>query len=117
VLGVYHGLRRKHLQSYLDEFVFRFNRRYSPKTAFRSLLSIAAKIGPITYNMLTKPDTQGFGSFIVVKWNPNQLNYPLFLPELIYLPRGRDDSTQASQRSRPRFSFCRHLLTCVLPLQ
>jgi hypothetical protein len=26
-LGVYHGLRRKHLQSYLDEFVFRFNRR------------------------------------------------------------------------------------------
>jgi transposase-like protein len=26
-LGVYHGLRRKHLQTYLDEFVFRFNRR------------------------------------------------------------------------------------------
>ena len=26
-LGVYHGLRRKHLQSYIDEFVFRFNRR------------------------------------------------------------------------------------------
>ena len=25
--GVYHGLRGKHLQSYLDEFVFRFNRR------------------------------------------------------------------------------------------
>ena len=25
--GVYHGLRRKHLQTYLDEFVFRFNRR------------------------------------------------------------------------------------------
>jgi hypothetical protein len=22
-LGVYHGLRRKHLQAYLDEFVFR----------------------------------------------------------------------------------------------
>jgi transposase-like protein len=58
-LGVYHGLRRKHLQSYLDEFVFRFNRRYSPKTAFRSLLSIGAKISPITSNMLTKPDTQG----------------------------------------------------------
>jgi transposase-like protein len=26
-LGVYHGLRRRHFQSYLDEFVFRFNRR------------------------------------------------------------------------------------------
>ena len=25
--GVYHGLRRKYLQTYLDEFVFRFNRR------------------------------------------------------------------------------------------
>lgn len=27
VLGTYHGLARKHLQAYLDEFVFRFNRR------------------------------------------------------------------------------------------
>ena len=26
-LGVYHGLRKKRLQAYLDEFVFRFNRR------------------------------------------------------------------------------------------
>jgi hypothetical protein len=26
-LGVYHGLRRQHLQSYLDEFGSRFNRR------------------------------------------------------------------------------------------
>jgi transposase-like protein len=58
-LGVYHGLRRKHLQSYLDEFVFRFNRRSSPKAAFRSLLSIGAKISPITYDMLIKPDAQG----------------------------------------------------------
>ena len=32
-LGVYHGLREKHLQSYLDEFVFRFNRRATPKAA------------------------------------------------------------------------------------
>ena len=29
-LGVYHGLRRRHLQTYLDEFVFRFNRRRTP---------------------------------------------------------------------------------------
>src|SRR6266851_2609408 len=41
-LGVYHGLRRKHLQSYLDEFVFRFNRRRTRHAAFRSLLGIAA---------------------------------------------------------------------------
>jgi transposase-like protein len=39
-LGVYHGLRRKHLQSYLDEFVFRFNRRRTRHAAFRALLGI-----------------------------------------------------------------------------
>ena len=32
--GVYHGLRRKHLQAYLDEFVFRFNRRQNPPRCF-----------------------------------------------------------------------------------
>ena len=32
--GVYHGLRRKHLQAYLDEFVFRFNRRKNPPRCF-----------------------------------------------------------------------------------
>ena len=40
-LDVYHGLRRPHLQSYLDGFVFRFNRRQTRYTAFLSLLSIA----------------------------------------------------------------------------
>jgi hypothetical protein len=39
-LGVYHGLRRKHLQSDLDELVFRFNRRRTRHAAFRSLLGI-----------------------------------------------------------------------------
>lgn len=58
-LGVYHGLRRKHLQSYLDEFVFRFNRRRTRHAAFRSLLGIATNLGPITYNMLIKPEAKG----------------------------------------------------------
>ena len=40
-LGVYHGLRPKHLQSYLDEFAFRFNRRHTRHAAFHSLLGIA----------------------------------------------------------------------------
>ena len=47
-LGVYHGLRRKHLQSYLDEFVFQFNRRRTRNAAFRSLLSIGLITKPIT---------------------------------------------------------------------
>ena len=55
-LGVYHGLRRKYLQSYLDEFVFRFNRRRSRHAAFRSLLAIAVAIKPATYKMLIQPE-------------------------------------------------------------
>jgi hypothetical protein len=55
-LGVYHGLRRKHLQFYLDEFTFRFNRRHTRHAAFRSLLDIAAAKMPTTYNMLIKPE-------------------------------------------------------------
>jgi hypothetical protein len=51
-LGVYHGLRRKHLQTYLDEFVFRFNRRRARHAAFRSLLGIAAAHSPLSHKML-----------------------------------------------------------------
>jgi transposase-like protein len=58
-LGVYHGLRRMHLQSYLDEFVFRFNRRATPHAAFRTLLGIGIAIKPATYNMLISPEPQG----------------------------------------------------------
>jgi hypothetical protein len=54
-LGAYHGLRRKHLQSYLDEFVFRFNRRRTRHAAFRSLLGIAADHQPTPYTMLISP--------------------------------------------------------------
>ena len=57
-LGVYHSLRRKHLQSYLDKFVFRFNRRRTRHAAFRSLLGIAAAHQPLTYNMLRSPEAR-----------------------------------------------------------
>src|SRR5512143_320086 len=57
-LGVYHGLRRKHLRSYLDEFVFRFNRRHTRCATFRSLLRIAIARKPATYNMLIAPEAK-----------------------------------------------------------
>jgi ISXO2-like transposase domain len=57
-LGVYHGLRRKHVQSYLDEFVFRFNRRRTRHAGFRSLLGIAAGHAPLSYNMLISPEAK-----------------------------------------------------------
>lgn len=55
-LGVYHGLRKPHLQSYLDEFAFRFNRRTSRHAAFRALLDIALGAKPLTYKMLIAPE-------------------------------------------------------------
>ena len=58
-LGVYHGLRRKHLQSYLDEFVFRFNRRRTRHAAFRSLLGVGVRMTPVTYKMLIMPEATG----------------------------------------------------------
>jgi hypothetical protein len=42
-LGVYHGLRKTNLQHYLDEFVFRFNRRRTRHAAFDTLLGIGAR--------------------------------------------------------------------------
>ena len=51
-LGVYHGLREEHLQAYLDEFVFRFNRRRTPHAAFDRLLGLGLTLQPATYQML-----------------------------------------------------------------
>ena len=48
-LGVFHGLRRPHLRRYLDEFVFRWNRRRHTATAFDSLLGIGTRLAPATY--------------------------------------------------------------------
>jgi transposase-like protein len=51
-LGVYHGLRPDQLQAYLDEFVFRFNRRRTPAAAFERLLGLAVALRPAPYQIL-----------------------------------------------------------------
>ena len=38
LIGIHHGVSHQHLQAYLNEFTFRFNRRFYPFNAFRSLL-------------------------------------------------------------------------------
>jgi predicted RNA-binding Zn-ribbon protein involved in translation (DUF1610 family) len=48
-LGTYHGLRRKHLDTYLEEFVFRYNRRFYRHISFETLLGIALQREPISY--------------------------------------------------------------------
>lgn len=57
-LGVYHGLRRTNIQTYLDEFVFRFNRRRTRHAAFRTLLGIGVVTEPVTYKMLITPEAR-----------------------------------------------------------
>ena len=47
--GIHHGVSAKHLQAYLNEFTFRFNRRFYPFNAFRSLLGIAGDATAPTY--------------------------------------------------------------------
>lgn len=50
--GTHHGVSPKHLQPYLDEFTFRFNRRRSPMAAFQTLLGIGSHVPTVTYKML-----------------------------------------------------------------
>jgi len=51
--GTHHGrIEPKHLQAYLNEFVFRFNRRFWPMAAFNSMLGLAGKTTPPTYEAL-----------------------------------------------------------------
>lgn len=47
--GVFHGLRKVHVQRYLDEFVFRWNRRRHTRIAFDRLLGIGIGLGPASY--------------------------------------------------------------------
>lgn len=37
--GVYHSVSQKYLQSYLDEFTFRYNRRHEGNQQFRAILA------------------------------------------------------------------------------
>ena len=48
-LGTYHGLRRTHVDTYLNEFVFRYNRRFHRHVSFEALLGLAAHHAPASY--------------------------------------------------------------------
>jgi transposase-like protein len=55
--GTHHGVGHAHLQAYLDEFAFRFNRRRTPMAAFQTLLGLASGVhGPTTYDMLYRSE-------------------------------------------------------------
>jgi transposase-like protein len=52
IRGTHHGVSGKHLQAYLDEFVFRFNRRRTPMAAFQTLLGLGSQHTSPTYQAL-----------------------------------------------------------------
>jgi len=66
LLGTHHGVGRDQLQAYLNEFVFRHNRRKQPMAAFQTLLGLGTGQKPTTYKEMgsrrtlpsrqTKPD-------------------------------------------------------------
>lgn len=47
--GTHRGVSEAHLPVYLDEYVFRHNRRATPLAAFQTLLGLSADHPPITY--------------------------------------------------------------------
>ena len=59
LLGTHHGVDPKYLQVYLDEFVFRFNRRQIPMAAFQTLLGISSSKGHQSLRDLRDQETTG----------------------------------------------------------
>ncbi len=55
-LGTYHGLRRKHVDAYLNEFVFRYNRRFHRHVSFETVLGLATHRDPETYRDIVSRD-------------------------------------------------------------
>jgi len=47
--GTYHGVGKQHLQTYLNEFMFRFNRRFYRAVSFRTLLGLGTRRSGLTY--------------------------------------------------------------------
>jgi transposase-like protein len=54
ITGTFHGLDKKHIQRYLDEFCYRFNRRFHEAELFDRLLLACVTAQPVAYDELTR---------------------------------------------------------------
>jgi transposase-like protein len=52
LIGTYHGVSKGQLQVYLDEFVFRHNRRRTPMAAFQTVLGLGTRHPPTPYRQI-----------------------------------------------------------------
>lgn len=59
LLGTHHGVSAKHLQAYLNEYTFRFNRRFDPFHAFQAVLGIGSKIDGPEYEEIYNAGEEG----------------------------------------------------------
>jgi transposase-like protein len=59
IIGTFHGVSPKHMQAYLNEYAFRFNRRYDPWNTFKSALGLASEGDSPTYQQLYHTDEKG----------------------------------------------------------
>lgn len=57
--GTHHGVGADHLDHYLNEFVFRFNRRFYPMAGFATLLGLGATQRATTYEQIRRPLAAG----------------------------------------------------------
>jgi len=56
--GTHRDVSDEHLPVYLDEYVFRHNRRHTPMAAFQTLLGLAGRQPPTTYRQLATHTSQ-----------------------------------------------------------
>lgn len=59
LLGTHHGVSAKHLQAYLNEYTFRFNRRRHAFQAFQSVLGIGSRVEAPEYEELYSAGEEG----------------------------------------------------------
>jgi hypothetical protein len=52
LIGTYHGVSKAQLQVYLDEFVFRHNRRNQPAAAFQTLPGLGSNRKSTAYERI-----------------------------------------------------------------
>ena len=64
-MGTFHGFRAKHLDRYLEEYAFRFNRRYWRRVSFERVLGLAVDHVP-----------HGYAAVVGRKPRPNRTNPP-----------------------------------------
>jgi hypothetical protein len=57
--GTHHGVGADHLDAYLDEFVFRFNRRHNQAAGFATLLGLTTEVGHSTAADITPSSRDG----------------------------------------------------------